>query len=370
MSLNIFLPRSTELGLEIRPKIEGVFEAEIRRADGRIEKPWDGLAKNAILNDWRDQALNRTFSGSSANSAMIKMLFTGSGIGVTCAVGTSDADAAASARFAMQSAVTGLTGTYRALAAPARTSTGTPASGNAAIVDASTGNAVLTRRFSFDAEAGPVTYREATVIQNGTNNFLWPDSFVATSVNGCLNRLVFPAPISLGAGDALTLTFSLVIPTLAVTGQTVSLAAQNGMDLSGTLRLIGSEANILGGTVTAAGVPTPSNSGTTAGAGQGGSIFPGNPRCGLTTASTFPTALTNTTGMNANPSDSQGWSAYAMGSFFRDFTATWNSASGPFTFRSVTLYLGGGTNGYQLLLNADQTKATGRTLVVNWRFAL
>lgn len=254
------------------------------------------------------------------------------------------------------------------LMAPLMWSSTRASQGNSGDVDAVTGNAIMTVNNVFAAASTSMTIREACLTSSANTANFWLS--VGPTNGYTLNRVVLPSPIVLNAGDVLTMSFTLVVPTLAITPQTISLPAQNGMNISGQLKLIGNAASILGGTVTAAGAFSPDGSSGSAGANGGGAVFPLNPRGGLTTATAFPTQLTNTTGMNTNPSSTQVFGSYVQWSLFRDFVTTWNSAFATTNFRSITLYLGNGTYGYQLLLDAQQTKELNRTLSINWRFAL
>lgn len=358
--MNIHIPtHPLELGLEINLKPRGFFDCEILRANGATERPWKTPQENTILKYFRNQIGNTGFGGYN-NLSMLAMI-AGGYKGIILGL----SDIAATGAEGGGSGVTAALG--GPLYSPWANSTNAAGSGNSAIVDPTTGNCILTRRVVFYPAPSEVTLREAAYHTSGTSPGAWINAQVNSDIS--FSRAVLSNPIVLGAGDVVTMSYSIVIPTLAITPQTISLPPQNGMDLSGQLKLIGTESHICGGTITGAGVVTFFNSSMTAGLGQGGGIYPIYPRWGLTTAAAFPADLTATTGMNANPSDTQGWSAYGWNSYFRDFTGQWNLASGPFTFRSINLYLGAGTNGYQLLLDASQTKENSRVLAVAMRFA-
>ena len=358
--MQIFVPtHPVEVELAIRPKLEGYFNAEILHPNGTIERPFDRPVKNTILT----QYLNTFFSTSLSqnnNCSMIGAVHAGT---PTIIVGSSNV---ATNPLMLANRLVSEGGS---LIAPLMSTSTRASSGNSADVDATTGNAIMTINVVFAAALTNMTIREACLTHGATLS--GPTWLNLSPPNGwSLNRVVLPNPIVLSAGDVLTMSFTLVVPTLAITPQTVSLPAQNGMNISGQLKLIGNAASILGGTVTVAGVLTADTSSGSAGVNGGGAVFPLNPRGGLTTATAFPTQLTNTTGMNANISSTHVFGPYTQWTLFRDFTTTWNSAFATTNFRSITLYLGNGTYGYQLLLDNQQTKELNRTLSINWRFAL
>lgn len=360
--MQIFVPtHPLEVELAIKPKLEGYFDAEILHPNGSIERPFDKPAQNTILSAYLDEVLSR---GSSLNGTMHNIVFgPGNGLVVGTSNGANSRKLPAFSSFANLANVSPLD-------APVMSTTTRAATGNSSDINTTNGNALLTLNCVFAAAPTAMTLREACLTQLAGSTFAaWWQGNIGNQY-WTLNRVVLPTPIVLNAGDVLTMSFTLVIPTLAITPQTISLPAQNGMNLSGQLKLIGTAANILGGTVTADGTRTPLQGSDSPGTSAGGAIVPFIPAGGLTTATAFPTQLTNTTGMNTNVASSSAYATYARGSLFRDFATTWNSAFATTNFRSVTLYLGNGTYGYQLLLDAQQTKESGKTLSINWRFAL
>jgi hypothetical protein len=169
------------------------------------------------------------------------------------------------------------------------------------------------------------------------------------------------------------MSYTLVTPTLAVTAQTISLAAQNGMNLSGQLKLVGTIDNMQGGSLLGTngqmtGGSTSNNQSTT----QGGALYPCWPAWGLSTDATFPAFGANpaTTWSNSGLANSNAYSPYTAGTYNRTISGQWNP--GARTFRSIYLKQGTSTTGggYQLLLDAEQTQAADKTLVVSLNFAI
>jgi hypothetical protein len=356
--MNIYIPTPRlEAELVIRPKIEGYFDCEILHPNGTKSKPWAKPQKNTISNAYLNALFANGFAGLSTSHSMMSMLFSS---GSSLAVGPSDATVLAN-EIPLRTDSFSNAG---CLGRPTFSTSTKAGTGNVADVDAITGNAIMTANWQFDPMPSPYTIKEVSVFG--------AERWHSTTSSAIFNRIVLSSPVVLDTNDVLVMSYTLVIPTLAVTAQTVTLAAQNGMNISGQLKLIGTKRTILGGEVTAAGVATIDTSSSTAGGSntQGGSIFPGNARGGLITATTFPTVFTNTTGWATAQSSTQAWAAYTAGSFTRTYETVWNTAFATTNFRSVVLYLGNGTNGYQLLLDAQQTKESGKQLAIGWTFSI
>lgn len=345
--MQIFVPtHPVEVELAIKPKLEGYFDAEILHPNGSIERPFEKPQKNTVLINYLDRAFNSNFNGGMGNLIIDSQAI---------AIGTSNA--ANSSRLQIDS--TDPVKNAAALFEQVAWSTNRATSGNSADIDPTTGNAIMTITAVFPPATAPVTIREAASVNTSGSTSAWfGGNFTGTYFT--FSRVVLPSPITLAVGDILTMSYTIVIPTLSVTAQTVSLASQNGMDISGQLKLIGSPAKIIGATITAAGARTADGT---------GHVIPVSATGGLTTATTFPTQLTQTTGMGTNASSASAWGNYTRFSLTRDYTTTWNSAFATTSFRSITLNTSG-THGYQLLLNNQQTKESGKTLSINWRFAL
>ncbi len=353
--MNILIKKFQELGLEVNLKPEGYYDCEILRANGQMEKPWAQPQKNAINPKWKDNFLN-TGTVQSSNGRFLDLLFQSS-IGHWMTFG-SDAGAINSYDQAASwthfgdrtvNAVVGATNSYDTI-------------GNSATIDPITGNIVMTARMVYVATSAQ-TIRE--VAFGGAQ--AWAGSSYGTASR--LSRAVLASPIVLNQNDTLFMSYTLVIPSLAVTPQAVTLAAQNGMNLSGQLKLVGTVAEIIGGVVSVSGQLSGPTTYTVQSSSSGGMIYPTWPRWGMSTDATFPVfnnAATNLAAVAAANTTSQ--PAYTSGTYNRN----WNGqfSPGARTFRSLSLSQFSGSVGYQLLLDAAQTQAADKTLVVSLNFAI
>jgi hypothetical protein len=249
----------------------------------------------------------------------------------------------------------------------AKNSTSVP-TGNSLSMDPSTGNFSLVCKRMFDTEISSTGWNEIGIYSTGQGN--------AMNVTTWLyNRLVFPSTLNTVAGDQIVATMTFTFSTLAVNAQTVTLSAQNGVDISGSLKLIGTTNSIVGGTCTTGGVITADYSMPflPVFVASTGMVLPS---FGLNTATSFPAYNTAASGMNANLAGTTAANAYTNGSFTRSITGTWGSGqpASDTAFRSIMLTNNTnspGTNGYQLLLNAQQTKVSaGHVLTVTFQFSL
>lgn len=365
--MQIFVPtHPIEAELVIRPKLEGYFDCEILHPNGMIEKPWDKPQKNTISTAY----INQMFTGGGNGPPFFHGINGGTALnmphnaGQALVIGPSDATIAAANLRTTNLPSEG--GTL--LGARTYWTTTRAGSGNVADIDSTTGNAILTVNMIFSAAPVAHTVREVCLTQS--NNDGGTRNWFSGSATWSFNRAVLPTPITVNQGAVLTLSYTLVIPTLAVTAQTVTLAAQNGMNISGQLKLIGTKANILGGSVTGAGVMTAINGWVTVGTGGGGMIFPSNARGSLVSDTTFPAFNTNASNWGVNLQSSSSWSAYNTNTYTRTYETVWNSAFATTNFRSITLHNGSGTYGYQLLLDNQQTKELNKTLTVGWTFGV
>jgi len=353
-----------EGGLNIDCRPRGEFLVEVRRSDGTIRRPFgDFLIQNTFLNQWRDGQL-----GGTAN--------TGSGSNATSGFGWGNNSASQApyswldlfygslTSLAVGSGSTAATASDTALATQVRTDSTPYASGNAVTWSQSSGDVVYTIKEAFPAETGSVTYREAGIRLFGSNI----NGIGATSAARLINRVVFPADVTLSSGESLILTIAVTVPTLAKTGgKTITISAQNGMNISGALRVTGTEARIVGGTVTGAGVATVDSNHVT--------LFSPNKstQAILSTLTAFDTANTNptwgTTGVLQGV-----WQSYTNGNYYRDLGFTWGSGTPASNtdFRSILIRSGSVTNsgGYHLLLDNQQTKASTGTLSFSLRFSV
>jgi hypothetical protein len=354
-----------EGGIDIDCRPRGSWKAVVRRTDGTEYLPFgDNWIENGFFNSFVDafigggyQQATRGYDDSANTRSVISPVgiffyATGNGQAQT-RVGTSNTPFANS-QTALQAFDTS-TASYLPY-------------GNGVTMSPSTGNVVLTIARQFAPASSNKTYREAGLTYQGntTNNGnILAMAGVAPAL-AHLNRVVFPQDITLLTGEVLILFCSIIFPTLAVTGLTISTPAQNGMDISGVLKLIGTQAAIAGGTVTPAGVWT-NNTDYPYIPSQYRATSPHQPVFGLTTATSHPAFNTNTTGMIANQVTA-GFGPYTNGQRFRDITGQWGVGT-PATdtaFRSITLTTTG-TNGYQLLLNNEMTKAANATMNISLR---
>jgi hypothetical protein len=166
-------------------------------------------------------------------------------------------------------------------------------------------------------------------------------------------------------------TYAVVMPTLAVTPQTITISAQNGMNISGQLKCVGTVAQLAGGTISDTGVWTPTPSGNLS-----HGLLPNcneTVKLGLSTQATFPAAFAASTNISTNLV-SPAWAAYTQNTYTRLTTATWGIGTpvADTAFRSISLCGSRHTidtgGGYQLLLDADMTKAAASSLTVGFRF--
>lgn len=343
-------------------KPESKWFFEVRRTDGTIRYPLgDRWVDNVVLNQFKNQVLNNGgigfYNGGTARYYDFLNLFFLESVYNWRSV------------IELGSSNTAATATQTALQSYIKSDNGFYASGNTATVSPTTGDFVATIKKSFAVETGSVTYREAGLkcaSTSGVNG--GPANLTAAGM--LMNRVTF-SDITLSSGEQLIVTVAVKVPTLTVNGQTITISAQNGVDISGTLKLVGTTSRILGlNTLTTAGVLT-NNSATY------GTIFPTsqNPTSSnqfyLTTTSSHAAFNTAASGLNSNVAGTNGWATYTTDNFYRDFTGTWASGGSDITFQSINLITGGGgTSGYQLLCTSSQTKAAAATLSLSLRFSL
>ena len=242
----------------LRP--QGAWFAEILDTDGTIRpaKCCEGGSwiKNTFTNGFKDQVLAamgiNTSGAGTLSPSLVSILYVnpcnynGSATPSLMQVGTSTT-AAAATQTCLQSYVKTATGFYPI--------------GNSVTAN-SNGNIVAVSKQIFTAEAGTQTYNEACVTicnysQGQTGLYSAPSASGTTPANYFMaNRVVFTSGVVLTAGQQLILTFAATIPTIYNNPQTITLTTQNGYNLSGQLALVGTLQNIIGGTVSTAGVWT------------------------------------------------------------------------------------------------------------------
>jgi hypothetical protein len=355
-----------EGGLTIDCRPRGKFLVEVRRTDGTIRRPFgDHLIENTFLNQWRDGQLGGTGnSGTSNTNSNV-----GWGFGSATDSNTWLDLFYTRASIAVGSGSTAASAADTALGNAIRHDSTAFTAGNAVTWSQSTGDVVYTIKEQFPVETATVTYREAGIrIATGGTNSERINSLDINS-NRLINRVVFPANVTLVSGEVLILTLAVTVPTLAKTGgKTITISAQNGMNISGALRITGTEAAIVGGTVTGGGVVNRNTN----------LIMLWSPHQTLRGLLGTQTAFDT---VNANPSWGStnqvigAWGSYTNGQYFRDATFTWSSGT-PATntdFRSILFRPSGTTSsygGYHLLLDNQQTKASAGALALSLRFSL
>jgi hypothetical protein len=361
---NILIRKFQDVGLEVNLGMTGYYDAEIQKADGRVYKPWDKPQKNAINPKFKDiflsqQTISSHAGGGAGSSYFQDILFRNE---VNMVIGS---DGGAINAYD-QSAVWTVARDFavNTFVASATTRAGI---GNSATIDPTTGNLVMTVRIVFAPAEQADTIREVAI--GGSKP--WRD-WSPTYGQARFSRAVLSSPIVRDIGDVLTMSYTMVIPSLAVTPQTVTLAAQNGLNLSGQLKLIGNMDHMIGGVISASGTNSGAPMTTNQSTSYGGAIWPSWPSWALSTDSAFPAYLSGTTASatNAGVATSTALLAYTNGSYNRTISGQW--APGARTFRS--LYLKQGTmavgGAYQLLLDSSQNQAADKTLVVGLNFAL
>jgi hypothetical protein len=345
--------------IDLRPR--GKWFVQVRRTDGTFRYPFgDMWIDNLFLNAWANAQLGIVASvnsfgwsaGSNLNQWSWLDLFYGGQSSIAVGSGT-----------------TAVTNSDTALATAVRFDSTPFNIGNAIVWNQTSGAIVYTIKESFPTETGSVTYNEAGIRITGGIGTSGLNGLTTAGSNRIINRVVFPGGVSLSTGEQLILTVAVTLPTLASSaGKTITFAAQNGVNISGVVKCIGSLSNMAGGTVTAAGVVTRDNNQTTLfGSGQ-------VPVALLSTKSSFDTLGTAPTWGTTNQVNGI-WGTYTTNSRFIDVGFQWGSGvpSSNTDFRSIlfrAVSTGSSQGGYQLLLDAQQTKTAASTLSINLRFAV
>jgi hypothetical protein len=352
-----------EGGVDIDLRPRGKWFVEVRRTDGTIRYPFgDRWIDNVFINRWADGQLSGTAlaangtswsdQGSNANCYTWLNLFYGSQSSIAVGSGTTPA-----------------TQTDTALANQIRFDSTPFISGNSITFNSTTGDVVYTIKEQFPAETGSVTYNEAGIRLVGGTSVAAINGLITVGSSGLINRVVFPGSISLSAGEQLILTVAVTKKTLASTaGKTITIAAQNGVNISGVLKCIATNADLAGGTVTANGTLTRTSTYP--------DLFSINtaPVALLSTKTAFDTAGANPTWGTTNETTSV-WSSYTNASRFRDLGFQWNQGTpvADTNFRSILFRwatTGSANGGYQLLLDNQMTKAANAVLAMNLRFTV
>jgi hypothetical protein len=352
-----------EGGLTIDCAPRGQFLVEVRRPDGTIRRPFgDNLIQNTFLDQWRNEHLNPSTvraeckgwnNGATSDSQMNTWTDFFYGARSSIAIGSGSATASAS---------------NTGLASPIRHDSSPHASGNGITWSQSTGDTVYTIKEEFPAETGSVTYREAgirleplsTSTTGGINGMAHN-----SGLSRLMNRVVFPANVTLNSGEALILTIVVTIPTLASTnGKTITISAQNNMNISGVLRLYSPQNNIVGGTVTGGGAITNTRTHTAL-------TISRNLLCAMNTSTTAGTLGSLLSG-GTNSTEATSVITWTSGQSYIDYGFTFgaNIPTSNFTFGQLRLRPSGVDAGYQLLLDSTMTKATAGILAFTMRLSL
>jgi hypothetical protein len=344
-----------EGGASIDLKPKGKWFIQVRRTDGTFRYPFgDKWIDNLFINRWANGHFNANWaSGTNLNVYSWCNYFY-----------------ASKSTIAVGSGTTPVQITDTALAIPVRVDSTPYLTGNNISWSSTSGDIVYVIKEEFPAETGSVSYNEAGIRVIGGQGGSFNTAFNDASASGDLaNRVVFPGSVNLIAGEQLIITVAVTKKTLASSaGKTITIAAQNGVNISGVLKCIGSQADMAGGTVTAPGVLSVNTNYTT--------FFSVNstPVALLSTKTAFDTLGTTPTWGTTNQVNGT-WGAYTSNNRFRDIGFTWGNGT-PATntnFRSILFrYVtsGGALGGYQLLLDNEMTKASTATLALSLRFTV
>lgn len=371
-----------DTSIDTRP--QGSWRVEVRRSDGTIRYPLGDLwFSNVFLNRWANSQLgggqsNSWYNGvtpvgaSSTSTAYtwMDLFYNRSTIGV----GSGSASALV---------------TDSGLQTEIRSDSILYPSGNSASWESDSGNLNWTIKREFPTEVGTVTYNEAGLKLYGVTatNTTWINGLNTNGATGYINRVVFPSPVTINSGEKLIITLSVTIPSLASSaGKTITIAAQNGVNISGVIKLIASSNAILGGSVTGAGVVTKTDDNS--GYGARNPLLPPisntvNPpqRAVLSTLTAFDTLGVDPAWVVTQVIPA--YSAYTSNTRTRDIGFTWASGTpaANTAFRSILFRMSGaatlagsvGPNnrgGYQLLLDNEMTKVSTATLSLGLRFTV
>lgn len=327
-----------ECGLEFGTKVSGKYLAEVCRNGHVIRQPFGPkMRENLITN----LGLDYFISGGGSSAFRMAFYYARCGTGTTTPAVT---DTTLTAQT--QSTANLFTG-----------------GGNTYSQDTVAGTWTGTYVYEFPATGSGVTLNEI-----GLGNINSPTGATLST------HALFPTGVTLNAGDNLRLTYSTVIsiPSL-ITAIPVSLAAVNGFNISGSIKVCSTFANLFG-------IVTAADSNTTANAPSGN--FQGTLSFGITSANcqlcsaptTFPavnTALSGVTGLGISVTGSLG--TYTAGSFTRTQSAIWVPSNPSTTVSNVnSIFLASQNNAAALLLilSAPQTKANTNTLTINYSITM
>jgi hypothetical protein len=359
LSFNKITKPIYEGGIEIDCRPKAKWLVEVKRPDGTIRRPFgDKWIDNLFVNGYVNSQLGGTSFGPGATYAGDQWSFLSFFYG-------------ANSSIAVGSGSTAVSVTDTALATPIRFNSTPYPIGNNISWDSTTGDIVYVIKEQFPAETGSVTYREAAIRVTGGGGSIATVmlDLYSSGDNRILNRVVLPADVNLTAGESLVFTIAITTPTLASSaGKTITIAAQNGVNISGVLKVIASASSMAGGTVTAAGAITLDKTYPILFArGQ-------TPVALLSDKTAFDTLGTNPTWGTTNEVNGT-WTSYTAGTRVADAVFSWGNGTPASNtdFRSIlfrTKTTAGANGGYQLLLDNQMTKDTAATLSIGIRFSL
>jgi hypothetical protein len=320
-----------EAGIQIVSTVSGKYLAEVCRNGKVIRQPFGPkLRSNLITNGFFDYLMGTT-STQNINQNAIQQAVCGTG------------------------SATPANSDIKLTAATQLTSNVLTGSGNTFSNDTTNGAYTSTIVYEFPAVGSGVTLNEIGLVQS-----------IGSLTTGLSTHALLPSGVLLNAGDNLRLTYSFTysFPCL-ITPITVSLAAVNGFNVSGTIKLCGLYANIFG---------TVGSSGFVFGGsnyyfpsvlftGSGASSY-----IGFMSNTAFPAVNTNFSETNLYTGGSSAAGTYTNGSLTRTATLTWTTIQPTSTQSGITMirllaHQGPGT-GLYLLLTSAQTKANTNTLTI------
>lgn len=222
-------------------------------------------------------------------------------------------------------------------------------SGAGSTNDTVNGAVTHTQSFDFAAAGGSVGLNELGLANTAANGV------------GLFTHALFPSQVNLNTGDVLRIPYSITFSIPAtVTAISVSLAAVNGFNISGSMKVCSTFANLFGALNASGGTATSSTSQyLTVGSTSNGYI------CSAPT--TFPTVNTGPSLTTIGISVAGSLGTYTNGSFTRNETYVWvpsNPASTVSNVNGIWTNCNSTITGLYLILTTAQTKANTNTLTV------
>lgn len=325
-----------ETGIEFVAKISGKYLVEVCRDGKVIRQPFGPQMRPNLITT---NCFDVLFSNASANAFRWPFQYARVGTGTTA---PTNGDLALAAQT--QNTNTLFTG-----------------GGNTYSNDTVNGAWTATWVYEFTAVGAGVTLNEAGLSNTASGT---------AATTGMCTRVLFASGVLLNSGDNLRLTYSITIsiPSI-VTPITVSMAAVNGFNISGSMKTLG----LFNGATNAAifGTVSASDSSviTTTPNTQGQIVFyttglawMGSAPTTFSSVNASPTALTT---LGSQVTGSLG--SYTNGSLTKNQTWTWitsNPSSTASNVNIITFMNGNGNAGLALILTSAQTKANTNTLAI------